>query len=236
LGLFCANAKLFWILLLTPATTTFVPKTIPQLTCALCSEIMNFAEKLKPENGDKKLIFHTLSLNGFYTYLILLRYLQKNSDFEQLYSSITGCIIDSAPAYLTPQLATRGFVGFLLSQVSNQRKYEHPLLTPFLEYIWRQKFRRPEMTAFIDELHHMLENQPRHVSQLYLYSSNDALIPYQEIEHHIRLQQQRGVNVRAYNFVTSPHVAHFKYFPDVYQQLVFDFIRDISVNSVKLKE
>jgi hypothetical protein len=91
------------------------------------------------------------------------------------------------------------------------------------------------MISLIDELHQTLENQPLHISQLYLYSSNDPLIPYQQIEYHIGLQRQRGVHVRSFNFKTSPHVAHFKYFPDVYEQLVLDFIKDITTSTSSQK-
>jgi hypothetical protein len=134
---------------LTPATMTFFPKQIPQMMNILCCELMDHYRRLRREkilqSGDeeekekeKKIVFHLLSLNGFYTYLMLIHHLQtrylgsnnnnnnnnnnKNNknNFEQFFSNISGCIIDSAPAYLTPQLAAKGFVGFLLNRLSNQ--------------------------------------------------------------------------------------------------------------------
>jgi hypothetical protein len=110
---------------LTPATVTWFPKQIPKLTQRISNEIIEHYQKLTEKNNtdNRKIVFHTLSLNGFFTYLMLLRHLQTNegeSSSKFLLSSINGCIIDSAPAYLTPELAAKGFVGLISSRLSKK--------------------------------------------------------------------------------------------------------------------
>jgi Eukaryotic protein of unknown function (DUF829) len=68
------------------------------------------------------------------------------------------------------------------------------------------------------------ENQP-HCPQLYLYSSADEIIPARYIEEFIARQKALGRTVDAHNFGLSPHVDHFRSYPDLYTAKVEEFLK-----------
>jgi len=52
--------------------------------------------------------------------------------------------------------------------------------------------------------------------QLYIYSSADRVIPVEQVESFIVEQRKAGHEVRACNFISSPHVDHFRSNPELY--------------------
>ena len=61
---------------------------------------------------------------------------------------------------------------------------------------------------------------------LYLYSSADLVIPASHVEGMADSREKAGVKfVEKHNFQTSPHVLHFKEFPEQYQELCVNFVR-----------
>ncbi|PPQ83502.1 hypothetical protein CVT25_006992 [Psilocybe cyanescens] len=63
---------------------------------------------------------------------------------------------------------------------------------------------------------HLLPWFDRTTPRLYLYSVEDKLIPYHEIEAHANQAEQAGLPVRMEKFEDSPHVAHAKVYPQRY--------------------
>ncbi|KAJ7255645.1 hypothetical protein C8J57DRAFT_1186301 [Mycena rebaudengoi] len=52
--------------------------------------------------------------------------------------------------------------------------------------------------------------------RLYLYSDGDQLVHFDDVRQHITAAKAKGLNVRAEEFVGSPHVQHSRMHPDRY--------------------
>ena len=62
--------------------------------------------------------------------------------------------------------------------------------------------------------------------QLYIYSSADRVIPAGSVESFIKVQKRAGHEVRACNFVSTPHVDHFRNDPKLYTCELTGFLED----------
>ena len=67
------------------------------------------------------------------------------------------------------------------------------------------------------------EKQPS-CPQFYLYSSADRVIPAEDVESFIKTQKLLGLSVFAHNFVSSPHVDHYRSFPHLYSAKLDEFL------------
>lgn len=78
----------------------------------------------------------------------------------------------------------------------------------------------------------MKSGQPR-CPQLYIYSSADKVIPAQFVESFIAEQQRIGHQVRACNFVSTPHVDHMRNYPELYRTQLTEFLEDCVLTCCK---
>lgn len=59
--------------------------------------------------------------------------------------------------------------------------------------------------------------------QLYIYSSADRVIPSGSVESFVEKQRKAGHDVRAFNFISTPHVDHFRNDPTLYSSQLTKF-------------
>ena len=60
---------------------------------------------------------------------------------------------------------------------------------------------------------------------MYLYSSADVIIPSKQVEEMAEGRLQAGVSlIVKHDFVSSPHVMHYRQFPDVYKKICIEFV------------
>uniref|UniRef100_A0A803KYG3 Uncharacterized protein n=1 Tax=Chenopodium quinoa TaxID=63459 RepID=A0A803KYG3_CHEQI len=176
----------------------------------------------------------------------ILVHLQDRPD---LIEKIKGCIIDSGgDPELNPKVWAAGFTAALLKKrntvmvpsvknvepstdknKSNVQEKDplivEALVFAVLERMFSFLFKLPAVNQRLMKIiHHLSENQPP-CPQLYLYSTADKVIPYRSVESFIEHQKSKGRDVRSYNFGSSPHVDHYRAFPDVYTSQVNSFFK-----------
>ncbi|KAK1387254.1 transmembrane protein 53 [Heracleum sosnowskyi] len=214
--------------------------------------LVNHLSDCLEDELEKNLVFHTFSNTGWLTYGVILEKFQE-MDYT-LRGRIKGCIVDSAPvASPHPQVWASGFsAAFLKKQsavtkegkttevpgrtnVSGEAKpaFKEAALHVILEKVFEVVLRLPpvngKLTFLMDK---MKSGQPR-CPQLYIYSSADKVIPAEFVESFIAEQKRIGHQVRACNFISTPHVDHMRNCPELYKTQLTEFLEDCVLTSCK---
>ncbi|XP_058097822.1 uncharacterized protein LOC131242887 [Magnolia sinica] len=202
------------------------------------------------EEHGKNLVFHTFSNTGWLTYGVLLEKFQKQD--PSLTERIKGCIVDSAPvAAPDPQVWASGFsAAFLKKQsiatkgllnsndsgvevlVGTQTAVEpkpavaEAALLVVLEKFFEVVLNLPPVNRRLSDVLDRLSLEQPKCPQLYIYSSADRVIPVKSVESFIEDQRRAGHEVRACDFVSSPHVDHFRNHPSLYTSQLTAFLED----------
>lgn len=187
------------------------------------------------EEQKKNLVFHTFSNTGWLTYGAILEKFQKQD--SSLMGRVKGCIVDSAPvAAADPTVWASGFSAAFLKKSSVATKgsasssYESnginisqpkPAATETALLLVLEKFfavilNLPKVNRRLADVLDTLSTAQPSCPQLYIYSSADRVIPVEQVESFIVEQRKAGHEVRACNFISSPHVDHFRSNPELY--------------------
>ncbi|KDP40483.1 hypothetical protein JCGZ_24482 [Jatropha curcas] len=209
--------------------------------------VNHLADWLEEEQG-KNLVFHTFSNTGWLTYGVILEKFQ-NQD-PSLMANIRGCIVDSAPvAAPDPQVWASGFSAAFLKKNSvatrvhmsssdvevfvGGKKFVEPkpaateaALLVILEKFFEVVLNFPAVSRRLSAVLSLLSSRQPTCPQLYIYSTADRVIPAKSVESFIQEQRRAGHEVRACNFVSSPHVDHFRNDPNLYSTQLSQFLDD----------
>ncbi|XP_042500334.1 transmembrane protein 53-like [Macadamia integrifolia] len=216
--------------------------------------VNHLAGWLEEEHG-KNLIFHTFSNTGWLTYGIILEKFKKQDPTSM--GNIRGCIVDSAPvAAPNPQVWASGFsAAFLKKQsiatkglasadsgveVRGSAKSEEPkpavteaALLVVLEKFFEVVLNLPKVNRRLSDVLGLLSSEQPRCPQLYIYSSADRVIPAESVESFMEEQRRAGHEVRACNFVSTPHVDHFRNDPNLYTSQLTNFLEDCVLTCCK---
>ncbi|VAI54785.1 unnamed protein product [Triticum turgidum subsp. durum] len=86
----------------------------------------------------------------------------------------------------------------------------------------------PDVNRRMHKVLSVLSDKQPPCPQFYLYSSADRVIPAECVESFINMQRSLGLSVSAHNFVSSPHVDHYRSFPHLYSAKIDEFLKDAS--------
>ncbi|KAK9823884.1 hypothetical protein WJX72_006171 [[Myrmecia] bisecta] len=138
---------------------------------------------------------------------------------------VTGVVLDSAPSRITPDIAARGFTSAVLGKPAEGIEEVHPRIIAASRGAFRPVLQCPLITSRVDEVWRAWQTVAPRAPQLYLHSSNDALIPPAEVHRFIDMQRQRGVEVCHKEWLKSPHCEHYRRYPDEYKAELQAFLK-----------
>ncbi|XP_039449594.1 transmembrane protein 53-B [Culex pipiens pallens] len=175
------------------------------------------------------LIFHVFSNGGAFLYQHIALSNRKSKNPVQ----ICGMIFDSAPG-------DRRILGLsrAITAIFGKERYCNSLFSALLtisiiflwtledvfNYVWN--FIRPSGYEVQTNPSHNLKFESNAWPQLFLYSREDRLIPYTDIEKFASYRRKVGVDVRMVCFERSEHVKHYIRHPQQYVYSVCKFIND----------
>ncbi|TMX02966.1 hypothetical protein EJD97_018940 [Solanum chilense] len=216
--------------------------------------VNHLVDWLEEEHG-KNLVFHTFSNTGWLIYGVILEKFQIQD--HALMRNIKGCIVDSAPvAAPDPQVWASGFSAAFLKKNSvatkrimtlNNRDVSieaktsvetKPAVTEealllVLEKFFEVVLNLPTVNRRLSDVLDLLTSRQPSCPQLYIYSSADRVIPAVSVESFVEEQRRIGRDVRACNFVSTPHVDHFRNDPELYTSQLTQFLEDSVLSSCK---
>lgn len=218
--------------------------------------VNHLAGWLEGEN-EKNLVFHTFSNTGWLTYGVILEHLQ-NQD-PSVTERIKGCIVDSAPvAYPDPEVWASGFSAAFLKKksvatkghvISNESGIKvsisnveasgpkpAPLevaLLLILKKCFEVVLNLPAVNRRLSDVLSLLSSKQPSCPQLYIYSTADRVIPADSVESFVEAQRKAGHDVRACNFISSPHVDHFRNDPKLYTSQISQFLEECVLNNCR---
>ncbi|KAG2608713.1 transmembrane protein 53-like [Panicum virgatum] len=205
------------------------------------------------EESGKKIIFHTFSNTGWLCYGVILENLQRRD--ASAVEKIKACIVDSAPvAAPDPQVWASGFSAVLMKKRSITTKglgsndsrsgvvvvessmepkpaATEAVLLSSLETFFDVVLNYPRINRRLSDVMELLSSKQPKCPQLYIYSSADRVIPAKSVESFIEGQRRAGREVRACDFVSSPHVDHYRSNPGLYTSELSNFLEECALTN-----
>ncbi|KAF7655153.1 hypothetical protein LDENG_00059190 [Lucifuga dentata] len=173
------------------------------------------------EVENSPVFFHIFSNGGFMLYRYIAELLHNDKQFHSLY--VTGAVVDSAPGSGNVRGALRALRATLGEKISPVLRYV--LLALFAVTVFLLRIVLYPLTKYIHKNHYdAVQDEPPTWPHLFLYSRADQVIRHKDIELFVETLKQKGVPLDMFDFVSSPHVSHFREFPQQYPQKCRDFL------------
>ncbi|KAG0555189.1 hypothetical protein M758_12G153300 [Ceratodon purpureus] len=206
--------------------------------------------------GEKQLMFHTFSNTGWLTYGIILEKMHEQGDFvgrikgcvidsapvpksdPQVWASgFSAALLKKRSSATKPALsqgelkegvsvnaASQGtLANSELGGASGLETAVHSVLEGFFSFF----LKLPAINQRLSNVLSVLEKKQPQCPQLYIYSTADKVIPVKYVEDYIEEQRKTGRVVRACNLQSSPHVDHFRSYPQLYSEQLSNFLKEV---------
>lgn len=165
-----------------------------------------------------------------YRYIVEL--LHRDKQFSSL--RVIGAMVDSAPGSGNVRGALRALTATLGTNISPVLRYV--LLALFAVTVFLLRIVLYPLTKYIHKNHYdAVKERPPVWPHFHLYSTSDQVIRHRDIEVFVAALKQKGVPVDSFDFVSSPHVGHFRDFPEQYalkcRTFLVSCMKDLEVKS-----
>ncbi|MBA0749116.1 hypothetical protein Gogos_003076 [Gossypium gossypioides] len=207
---------------------------LEQRVSELGNELAKWVMEEEEDGRERCFIFHAFSNTGWFLF-------QRR---EGLKEKIRGVIIDSGAADpLNPKVWAAGFAAAILKKQSSLvnglesaetdsklQKVEpgiiESVLLSALEKLFKFVLNMPDVNRRLRKTINAIMQHTPPCPQLYLYSTSDKVAPYKSIELCIEEMRKKGIKVFSFNFGTSPHVDHYRAFPNIYSSQLHNFLKE----------
>ena len=190
--------------------------------CAVCSDALLLCCCALQENP---VFVHTFSNGGCRVYRYLSDLMHNSKQFASF--TLRGVIFDSAPSKLKIFRGVRVYTS--VCNYSFCVKYFAAaclfLWLVFVVVVSKCARCIPFARFQADDFWTFLCEDPASCPHLYLYSVEDAVIPYSEVEQLIAARRSRGVQVLTQRWDDSAHVAHLVAHRETYVMACLDFVQ-----------
>ncbi|XP_075934497.1 transmembrane protein 53 [Anarhichas minor] len=173
------------------------------------------------EVENSPVFFHIFSNGGFMLYRYIIECLHSDKQFSSL--CVIGALVDSAPGSGNVRGALRALTATLGPKITPVLRYV--LLALFAVTVFLLRVVLYPLTKYIHKNHYdAVQERPPAWPHFYLYSRDDQVIRHRDIELFVEAVKQKGAPADSFDFVSSPHVGHFRDFPEQYALKCRDFL------------
>ncbi|XP_023128627.1 transmembrane protein 53 [Amphiprion ocellaris] len=173
------------------------------------------------EVENSPIFFHVFSNGGFMLYRYIVELLHNDKQFSSLH--VIGAVVDSAPGSANVRGALRALMATLGPKISPVLRYV--LLVLFAVTVVLLRIVLYPLTKYIHKNHYdAVQDKPPSWPHFFLYSRADLTIRHRDIEFFMKAVKQKGVPVDSFDFVSSPHVGHYRDFPEQYALKCREFL------------
>jgi len=219
-----------------PQTSSIV---FPPLGDRQARSFLRELEGVREAHAGRHMLLHVFSNAGFLFAGTALRLSARASKQGEVASCplelACGVIFDSAPARLTPDMAARGFVSAGLGKPAKGIQHSRPRSVAAATSIFKIFLNAPYIAARSDEVWEAWRTTAPLCPQLYMYSTDDVLIPQNEIRSFQESQRERGVDVRERIWTDSAHCEHYRRYPEEYVSQLKEFVHLASQGEAESK-
>lgn len=173
------------------------------------------------EVENSPIFFHIFSNGGFMLYRYMVELLHSDKQFSSL--CVIGALVDSAPGSGNVRGALRALAATMGPKIGPGLRYI--LLALFAVAVFLLRIVLYPMTKHIHKNHYdAVQERPPAWPHFFLYSRADPVIRHRDVEIFVDTLKQKGIPVDSFDFLSSPHVGHFRDFPEQYSLKCRDFL------------
>ncbi len=175
---------------------------------------------------------------------MLYRYIVELLHSDKQFSSlrVIGAVVDSAPGSRNFRGTLRALTATLGPEITPVLRYVLlALFALFIATVFLLRVVLYPLTKYIHKTHYdAVQERPPAWPHIYLYSRADQVIRHRDIELFVETLKQKGVPVDSFDFVSSPHVGHFRDFPEQYSLKCRNFLvacmKDLEGTEIKKRQ